>query len=193
MAAKLNIRWHGRAGQGAVTAAKTIAELVAQDPDKYVQGFAIYGAEKRGAPVAAFTRIENSPIRRHSLKMIPDVVVLLDPSLVGIVDISEGAKKGASFIINSPKTKKEIIKELGIDSELFKTYVVDANKISREELGKAIPNAPMMGAVAKITGIFSKEEIMKTTKEIFEEQGKFSNKIIEGNLRSIGRAFEEVS
>lgn len=193
MAAKLNIRWHGRAGQGAVTAAKTIAELVAQDPNKYVQGFAIYGAEKRGAPVAAFTRIENSPIRRHSLKMIPDVVVLLDPSLVGIVDISEGAKKGASFIINSPKTKSEIIKELGIDSELFETYVVDANKISREELGKAIPNAPMMGAVAKITGIFSKEEIMKTTKEIFEEQGKFSNKIIEGNLRSIGRAFEEVS
>ncbi len=193
MAAKLNIRWHGRAGQGAVTAAKTIAELVAQDPDKYVQGFAIYGAEKRGAPVAAFTRIENSPIRRHSLNMIPDVVVLLDPSLVGIVDISEGAKKGASFIINSPKIKSEIIKELGIDSELFKTYVIDANKISREELGKAIPNAPMMGAVAKITGIFSKKEIMKTTKEIFEEQGKFSNKIIEGNLRSIGRAFEEVS
>jgi len=193
MASKLNIRWHGRAGQGAVTAAKTIAELVAYDPNKYVQGFAIYGAEKRGAPVAAFTRIEDSPIRRHSLNMAPDVVVLLDPSLVGIVDIAEGAKEGASIIINSAKEKDEIVKEIGIDPNRFKVYVVDANQISKEELGKAIPNAPMMGALAKITGIFSKDEILKITKELFEEQGKFSNKVIEGNLRSIGRAFEEIS
>ncbi len=193
MASKLNIRWHGRAGQGAVTAAKTIAELVAYDPNKYVQGFAIYGAEKRGAPVAAFTRIEDSPIRRHSLNMAPDVVILLDPSLVGIVNVAEGAKEGASIIINSAKEKDEIVKEIGIDPNRFKVYVVDANRISKEELGKAIPNAPMMGALAKITGIFSKDEILKITKELFEEQGKFSNKVIEGNLRSIGRAFEEIS
>lgn len=190
---KLNIRWHGRAGQGAVTAAKTIAELVAQDKSKFVQGFAIYGAEKRGAPVAAFTRIESAPIRRHTAKMSPDVVVLLDPSLAGIIDITKDASKNASLIINSPKNKDDIINELGVDRSLFNIYVLDASAISKEELGKAIPNSPMIGAVAKVTGLFGEEELSGIIKKLFKEQGKFSDRVIEGNVRSIKRAFEEVS
>ena len=190
---KLNIRWHGRAGQGAVTAAKTIAELVAQDESKFVQGFAIYGAEKRGAPVVAFTRIEAAPIRRHTAKMSPDVVVLLDPSLAGIIDITEDASKNASLIINSPKKKDDIINELGVDQSLFNIYVLDASAISKEELGRAMPNSPMIGAVAKVTGLFGEEELSDIIKKLFKEQGKFSDKVIEGNVRSIKRAFEEVS
>lgn len=190
---KLNIRWHGRAGQGAVTAAKTIAELVAQDKSKFVQGFAIYGAEKRGAPVVAFTRIESAPIRRHTSKMSPDVVVLLDPSLAGIVDITEDTSKNASLIINSPKKKDDIISELGVDQSLFNIYVLDASAISKEELGRTMPNSPMIGAVAKVTGLFGEEELSDIIKKLFKEQGKFSDKVIEGNVRSIKRAFEEVS
>ncbi len=193
MGYKLNIRWHGRAGQGAVTAAKTVAELVAQDARKYVQGFAVYGAEKRGAPVVGFTRIEDVPIRRHTSKMSPDVVVLLDPSLAGIIDITEDALKGASLIINSPKTKDDISRELGVDQSLFKVYVLDASKISKEELGKAIPNSPMIGAMAKVTGLFGEEELAGAIRALFDEQGKFSDKIIDGNVKSVKRAFEEVS
>ncbi len=193
MGYKLNIRWHGRAGQGAVTAAKTVAELVAQDARKYVQGFAVYGAEKRGAPVVGFTRIEDVPIRRHTSKMSPDVVVLLDPSLAGIIDITEDALKGASLIINSPKTKDDISRELGVDQSLFKVYVLDASKISKEELGKAIPNSPMIGAMAKVTGLFGEEELADAIRALFDEQGKFSDKIIDGNVKSVKRAFEEVS
>ncbi len=193
MGYKLNIRWHGRAGQGAVTAAKTVAELVAQDAKKYVQGFAVYGAEKRGAPVVGFTRIEDVPIRRHTSKMSPDVVVLLDPSLAGIIDITEDALKGASLIINSPKTKDDISRELGVDQSLFKVYVLDASKISKEELGKAIPNSPMIGAMAKVTGLFGEEELADAIRALFDEQGKFSDKIIDGNVKSVKRAFEEVS
>ena len=193
MGYKLHIRWHGRAGQGAVTAAKTVAELVAQDQSKYVQGFAIYGAEKRGAPVVAFTRIEDAPIRRHTAEMSPDVVVLLDPSLAGIVDITKDASKNAILIINSSKKKDDIIKELGVDRSLYNIYVLNANRISKEELGRTIPNSPMIGAMAKVTGLFGEEELAGTVRDLFEEQGKFSDKVIEGNVRSIKRAFKEVS
>ncbi|AEA33561.1 2-oxoacid:acceptor oxidoreductase family protein [Hippea maritima] len=190
MSKKMDIRWHGRAGQGAVTAAKTLAELISQEEGIYAQGFAVYGAEKRGAPVVAFTRVNDKPIRDHSEYMEPDIVLILDPTLMGLIDVKEGLKKDGKVIVNTAFDKEEVIKELGLEG--YEVYVVDANKISIETLGRAIPNTPMIGALAKVTGLFSKEEVSKGVVELLEEAGKFPEKIIEGNRKAIETAYEEV-
>ncbi len=190
MSKKLEIRWHGRAGQGAVTAAKTLAELISQEEGIYAQGFAVYGAEKRGAPVVAFTRVDEKPIRDHSEYMEPDIVLLLDPTLMGLVNIKEGLKKDGKVIINTAFPKDEVIKELNLED--YEVYVIDANKISIEALGRAIPNTPMIGALAKVTGLFTKEEVSNGVVELLKEAGKFPEKIIEGNRQAIEKAYEEV-
>ncbi len=190
MTRKLEIRWHGRAGQGAVTAAKTLAELISQEEGIYAQGFAVYGAEKRGAPVVAFTRIDEKPIRDHSEYMEPDIVLLLDPTLMGLVDVKEGLKPTGKVIINTAFSKDEVVKELGLED--YEVYVLDANKISIEALGRAIPNTPMIGALAKVTGLFSKDEVADGVVELLKETGKFPEKIIEGNKKAIEVAYEEV-
>ncbi len=190
MSKKMDIRWHGRAGQGAVTAAKTLAELISQEEGIYAQGFAVYGAEKRGAPVVAFTRVDEKPIRDHSEYMKPDIVLLLDPTLLGLVDVKEGLKKSGKVIVNTAFSKEEVIKELGLEG--YEVYVADANKISMEALGRAIPNTPMIGALAKVTGLFTKDGVVNGVVELLKETGKFPEKIIEGNRKAIELAFEEV-
>ncbi len=190
MSKKMDIRWHGRAGQGAVTAAKTLAELISQEEGIYAQGFAVYGAEKRGAPVVAFTRIDEKPIRDHSEYMEPDIVLILDPTLLGIVNVKEGLKKTGKVIVNTAFSKDEVIKELGLEG--YEVYVVDANRISMETLGRAIPNTPMIGALSKVTGLFTKEEVANGVVELLKETGKFPEKIIEGNKKAIEIAYEEV-
>jgi len=190
MSKKMDIRWHGRAGQGAVTAAKTLAELISQEEGIYAQGFAVYGAEKRGAPVVAFTRVDEKPIRDHSEYMEPDIVLLLDPTLLGLVDVKEGLKKTGKVIVNTVFSKDEVIKELGLEG--YEVYVVDANKISMETLGRAIPNTPMIGALSKVTGLFTKEEVANGVVELLKETGKFPEKVIEGNKKAIEIAYEEV-
>ena len=190
MSKKMDIRWHGRAGQGAVTAAKTLAELISQEEGIYAQGFAVYGAEKRGAPVVAFTRVDEKPVRDHSEYMEPDIVLLLDPTLLGLVDVKEGLKKSGKVIVNTAFSKEEVIKELGLEG--YEVYVVDANRISMEALGKAIPNTPMIGALAKATGLFTKDGVVNGVVELLKETGKFPGKIIEGNRKAIELAFEEV-
>ncbi len=190
MSKKMDIRWHGRAGQGAVTAAKTLAELISQDEGVYAQGFAVYGAEKRGAPVVAFTRVNDKVIRDHSEYMEPDIVLLLDPTLLGLVDVKEGLKKDGKVIVNTAFDKQSIIDELELKG--YEVYVVDANKISMETMGRAIPNTPMIGALAKVTGLFSKDEVVNGVVELLKEAGKFPQKIIDGNRRAIEKAYEEV-
>ncbi len=190
MSKKMDIRWHGRAGQGAVTAAKTLAELISQEEGIYAQGFAVYGAEKRGAPVVAFTRVDEKPIRDHSEYMEPDIVLILDPTLLGLVNVKEGLKKTGKVIVNTAFSKEEVIKELGLEG--YEVYVVDANKISMETLGRAIPNTPMIGALSKVTGLFTKEEVANGVVELLKETGKFPEKIIEGNKKAIEIAYEEV-
>ncbi|WP_025209692.1 2-oxoacid:acceptor oxidoreductase family protein [Hippea sp. KM1] len=190
MSKKMDIRWHGRAGQGAVTAAKTLAELISQEEGIYAQGFAVYGAEKRGAPVVAFTRVNDKPIRDHSEYMEPDIVLILDPTLMGLIDVKEGLKKDGKVIVNTAFDKEEVVKELGLED--YEVYVVDANKISIDTLGRAIPNTPMIGALAKVTGLFSKEDVSKGVVELLEEAGKFPEKIMEGNRKAIEIAYEEV-
>ncbi len=190
MSKKMDIRWHGRAGQGAVTAAKTLAELISQEEGIYAQGFAVYGAEKRGAPVVAFTRVNEKPIRDHSEYMEPDIVLLLDPTLLGLVDVKEGLKKNGKVIVNTAFSKDEVVKELGLEG--YEVYIVDANKISMETLGRAIPNTPMIGALAKVTGLFKKDSVTNGVVELLKETGKFPEKVIEGNKKAIEIAFEEV-
>ncbi len=190
MPKKMDIRWHGRAGQGAVTAAKTLAELISQEEGIYAQGFAVYGAEKRGAPVIAFTRIDEKPIRDHSEYMEPDIVLILDPTLLGLVDVKEGLKKDGKVIVNTAFSKDQVIKELGLEG--YDVYVVDANKISMETLGRAIPNTPMIGALAKVTGLFTKDGVVHGVVELLQETGKFPEKVIEGNKKAIEIAYEEV-
>ena len=190
MSKKMDVRWHGRAGQGAVTAAKTLAELISQEEGIYAQGFAVYGAEKRGAPVVAFTRVDEKPIRDHSEYMEPDIVLLLDPTLMGLVDVKEGLKKSGKVLVNTAFSKEEVVKELGLED--YEVYVLDANKISMDTLGRAIPNTPMIGALARVTGLFSKEDVANGVVELLKEAGKIPEKIIEGNRRAIEIAYEEV-
>ncbi len=190
MSKKMDVRWHGRAGQGAVTAAKTLAELISQEEGVYAQGFAVYGAEKRGAPVIAFTRVSDKVIRDHSEHMEPDIVLLLDPTLLGLVNVKEGLKKDGKVIVNTAFDKESVIKELGLEG--YDVYVVDANKISMEAMGRAIPNTPMIGALAKVTGLFTKEEVSNGVIELLKEAGKFPQKVIDGNRQAIEKAYEEV-
>ncbi len=190
MSKKMDVRWHGRAGQGAVTAAKTLAELISQEEGVYAQGFAVYGAEKRGAPVIAFTRVRDKVIRDHSEYMEPDIVLLLDPTLLGLVDVKEGLKKDGKVIVNTAFDKESVIKELGLEG--YDVYVVDANKISMEAMGRAIPNTPMIGALAKVTGLFSKDDVVNGVIELLKEAGKFPQKVIDGNKKAIEMAYEEV-
>jgi len=190
MAKTLEIRWHGRGGQGAKTAALLLAQSASQ-VGKYVQGFPEYGPERMGAPVTAFNRISDGKIRVHSSIKEPDVVVVLDPTLIGATtDVTSGVGPDGVFIVNTGKSPQEIRKQLKIDKG--KVYTVDANRISEETIGRVIPNTPMMGALIKVTGIIPYEAFIEDTKKQLEK--KFSSKpeVIEGNLKAIERAYQEV-
>ncbi|MFB0565341.1 MAG: 2-oxoacid:acceptor oxidoreductase family protein [Candidatus Aminicenantaceae bacterium] len=184
----LEIRWHGRAGQGVVTAAATLADVLSSEEGKYVQAFPEFGAEKRGAPILAFNRISQKPIRSHSQVYYPDIVVVTDPSLLGMVDISGGAKEDAIFIINTTFDIPLIRKKLSIGER--KIYALDAYTIASDELGKAIPNVPMVAALVKITNLMNLEKFKERTKVSLEK--KLRPEVVEMNLRTINRAFKEV-
>jgi len=181
------IRWHGRGGQGAVTAAKILAEAALAE-GKYVQAFPEYGPERMGAPVKAFDRISNEPVRLHSQVYAPNIVVIIDPTLIGNVDVTEGLVEDGIVVVNTPKSPEEIKEELGLKSQ--KVYTVDATRISLETLGKFIPNTPMLGALAKSSGLVSLEKVLEEVKKMFG--GKLKEEIIQNNLDAIKRAYEEV-
>jgi pyruvate ferredoxin oxidoreductase gamma subunit len=184
----IEIRWHGRAGQGVVTAAVTLADVLSAEKDIYVQAFPEFGAEKRGAPILAFNRISKKPIRTHSQVYYPDIVVVTDPSLLGMVDISSGAKEDAFFLMNTT-FDIGLIKER-LDLEDRKIFALDAYTISRNELGKAIPNVPMVAALMKITELMDLEKFKKGVKVSLSK--KLRPEVVEMNMRTIDRAFKEV-
>ena len=181
------IRWHARGGQGAKTAATLVAQ-VALEEGKQSQGFPEYGPERMGAPIRGFTRISDKAIRLHCPIEQPDVIVVLDETLIGMPSITEGAGADTIFLINSAAEPAEMRKTLGISGG--KVMCVDATKISLDELGRDIPNTPMIGALIKATACIS----METMKKDFEHKflKKFGERIVQGNVRSIQRAFEEV-
>lgn len=181
------VRWHARAGQGAVTAAKVLADC-ALKKGKYVQAFPEYGPERMGAPLRAYTRISERPITLHCQITDPDIVVVLDPTLLDVEDVTAGLVKGGTVIVNSTESPEALRKRLGLDGE--KVYTVDATGISIDELKRNIPNTGMLAALAKVTGFLSVDDIIEEMKAKLE--GKFRPEIVEGNVRAIRRAFEEV-
>lgn len=188
MKATIEIRWHGRAGQGIVTAAVTLADVLAGEEGKYVQAFPEFGAEKRGAPILAFNRISQRPIRTHSQVYEPDIVVVTDPSLLGLIDVTEGAKEDALFLLNTTFDLSLIRNRLNLGSR--KVYALDAYTIAREEIGRPIPNVPMVAALIKVTGLLEPEKFMAKLEASLSK--KLRPEVVKSNLRTVERAFKEV-
>lgn len=180
------VRWHGRGGQGVVTASKLLA-MSAFGEGKYVQAFPEYGSERTGAPIQAFTRLDDCEIKIHSQITNPDVVMVLDPTLLGAVDVTAGLKEDGIVLVNSDKSPFEVKQQLGVSQKVF---AINASKISLDELGRVIPNTPMLGALVKATGLLKIEDAIKTFKASFSK--KFSVKVLEGNIKAIEKAYKEV-
>lgn len=184
----IEIRWHGRAGQGVVTAAATLADVLSTEKDIYVQAFPEFGAEKRGAPILAFNRISRKPIRSHSQVYYPDIVVVTDPSLLGMVDISSGIKEDAFFLMNTTFDIQLVRERLSLGDR--KIYAFDAYTIARDELGKAIPNVPMVAALLKITELMDLDKFKERLKVSLSK--KLRSEVVEMNMRTVDRALKEV-
>jgi len=184
------IRWHGRGGQGAKTAALLFADA-ALAQGKYIQAFPEYGPERMGAPVAAFNRISSKAILLHSGVSNPAIVIVLDPTLVESVDVTEGIPDNGVLLINTEKSAADIKKELNVAGSI-KVFTVDASKISKETIGREIPNTPMLGALIKATAILDFKEMIEDTRKKLEKKFKTKPEVIEGNLKAIERAYNEV-
>ena len=185
----VEIRWHGRGGQGAKTAALLLADVCFK-AGKHVQGFPEYGPERMGAPITAYNRISANEIRVHSNIYDPDYVVVVDETLLETVDVTQGLSKDGGIVINTTKTKEEIIPHLnGYEG---KVYIIDARKVSMATLGKYFPNSPMLAAVVAISGVMDKDTFLTEMQTSYEH--KFSKKpeVIEGNMNALRMAFEEV-
>ncbi|MCX7702685.1 MAG: 2-oxoacid:acceptor oxidoreductase family protein [Planctomycetota bacterium] len=183
----VEIVWHARGGQGAKTAAQMAAH-VALAEGKFAQGFPEYGPERMGAPTRGYTRISEGEIRVHCAITAPDVVVVLDETLVGNVPMTEGVTEETIFIVNSRKSPKEIKEALGVKKN--RVYVIDATGIAIDELGRSIPNVPMMGALVRATGILGLDGFKEDVRKKFGK--KFGEKIVAGNIRALERAYTEV-
>ena len=178
----LEIRWHGRGGQGAVTSVEMLA-LTAIGEGKYAQGFPSFGPERRGAPVAAFNRIDDKQIKVRSAVYKPDVVVVLDSSLVGLVNVTEGLKPDGILLVNTPKSPEELKKELNFKG---KVATVDASKIAWEELGVPITNTTMLGALIKVLDIVKLDSVKEPMEHRF-------GRIAQKNLAALQKAYEDVN
>ena len=183
------IRWHGRGGQGAKTAALLFGDA-ATSTGKFIQAFPEYGPERMGAPVQAFNRISSKPIRIHSGIENPDVVVVLDITLIGQVDVISGLDpENGILLINSPRPPEEIRKRLNFEGKI---YTVDASKISMETIGRNIPNTPMIGALIRVTDLLKIDELLEDVKKKLSAKFRNRPEIVEGNLKAIERAYNEV-
>lgn len=185
----IEIRWHGRGGQGAKTASLLLADA-AFNTGKYIQGFPEYGPERMGAPMTAYNRISDNKIRIHSNIYEPDLVVVVDDSLLESVEVTKGLKKDGALLINTEKSVEDIRKVLG--GFEGKIYTIDASRISRECLKANFPNTAMLSAVIKITGIMSKEELLKDMEEAFKHKFLRKPEVIGPNMQAIKRAYDEV-
>ena len=184
----IEVRWHGRAGQGVVTAAVTLADVLSSEEGKHVQAFPEFGAEKRGAPILAFNRISTKPIRTHSQVYSPDIVVVTDPSLLGLVDIGDGAGEDAVFLLNTTFDIPLVRSRLALGNR--KIYALDAYTIARDELGKAIPNVPMVAALVKILDLMDPDKFKEKIRISLGK--KLRPEVVEMNMRTIDRAVKEV-
>jgi pyruvate ferredoxin oxidoreductase gamma subunit len=181
---KIEIRWHGRGGQGAKTAALLFAE-VANVSGFYVQAFPEYGPERSGAPVKAFNRLSKEPIRSHCAISAPDIVLVLDPSLIGQVKVTEGLKKDGILLVNSPNDYSYFKDKFDFKNRIL---TIDASKIALSTLGKDIPSGVMVGVLIKILDLDLEKTIPKIEKKITE---KISEDLVAANIRAIRQAYYE--
>ena len=185
----VEIRWHGRGGQGAKTASLLLADA-AFNTGKYVQGFPEYGPERMGAPITAYNRISDQRSTVHSNIYEPDYVVVVDETLISAVDVTAGLKKEGAIVINSSKSPAELRPKLkGYEGRVC---TIDAGKISEEELGKNFPNTPMLAAIVKVSGVIGEEEFIKDMEGSFKHKFASKPQVIEGNMRALKRSREEV-
>lgn len=185
----LEIRWHGRGGQGVVTAAKFLTDLALSE-NKYFQAFPEYGPERMGAPIQAFTRIDDRPINIRTGIRRPDVVAVLDATLIGSVDILSGIKDNGIIVVNTPEEPSAIRAALNLGGSSIRIFTVNATQIAIETIGRPIPNTPMIGALTKALELAPIEVVVEFLKKSFSK--KFSDEIVEGNVKAATRAYEEV-
>lgn len=179
------IRWHSRAGQGAKSAAQLVAEAVLEE-GKYAQAFPEYGAERSGAPMRAFNRISEGRIRVHHSVENPDVVVVIDDTLLSPTIVT-GLKKEGVLIVNTAHTLDYVRKKTNFDGRIC---LVNATDIALQEIKRGVPNTVMLGTLARVTGLVNLEIVEKKIREMFDR--KLSEEMIQANIRALRRGFEEV-
>lgn len=185
----IEIRWHGRGGQGAKTASLLLADA-AFNTGKYIQGFPEYGPERMGAPITAYNRISDKPITVHSNIYEPDYVVVVDDTLLETVPVTDGLKETGAIVINTTKSPDAIQKSLkGYNGSI---YTIDARKISIETLGKYFPNTPMLAAIVKVSKIMTDEAFLEDMKGSFKHKFAKKPEVIEGNMKALEMALKEI-
>ena len=185
----IEIRWHGRGGQGAKTASLLLADA-AFNTGKYIQGFPEYGPERMGAPITAYNRISSNPITIHSNIYEPDYVVVVDDTLLECVDVTAGLKETGAIIINTTKSADYL--KTALKGYKGNIYTIDARKISEEALGKYFPNTPMLAAIVKVSGIMTDEALLEDMKGSFQHKFAKKPEVIDGNMKALELALKEV-
>lgn len=185
----IEIRWHGRGGQGTKTASLLLADA-AFNTGKYIQGFPEYGPERMGAPITAYNRISDDPITVHSNIYEPDYVVVVDDTLLETVDVTAGLKTNGAIVINTTKSAdylKSVLK--GYEGKI---YTIDARKVSTQALGRYFPNTPMLAAIVKVTGIMNDEDFLKDMEGSLKHKFAKKPEVIDGNMKALEMALKEV-
>lgn len=185
----IEIRWHGRGGQGTKTASLLLADA-AFNTGKYIQGFPEYGPERMGAPITAYNRISDDPITVHSNIYEPDYVVVVDDTLLETVDVTAGLKTNGAIVINT--TKSEDYLKSVLKGYKGKVYTIDARKVSTEALGRYFPNTPMLAAIVKVTGIMNDEDFLKDMEGSFKHKFAKKPEVIDGNMKALEMALKGV-
>lgn len=186
----IEIRWHGRGGQGAKTAALLLAD-VAFKTGAYVQGFPEYGPERMGAPITAYNRISTDEIRVHSNIYTPDLVVVVDETLLESVDVTAGLKEDGAIIVNTAKSKEEIIPHLkGYKGAV---YTVDARAISQAALGKYFPNSPMLAAAVAVSGVMDQDKFIHEMRASYQHKFAKKPEVIDGNMKALTMTLEALA
>ncbi|MFH1542396.1 MAG: 2-oxoacid:acceptor oxidoreductase family protein [bacterium] len=185
----IEIRWHGRGGQGAKTASLLFADS-AMSLGKHIQAFPEYGPERMGAPVQSFNRLSDDPITIHCGITSPMIVVVLDPTLMATVDVAQGLPKDGSLIVNTSKSPQEVRSEINLKDA--KVFTVDASAIAQEKIGRNIPNTPMLGALVKVSGLLDFAKMLTNTEAKLKKKFSHKPEIIKGNMEAIKAAHDSV-
>ena len=186
----IEIRWHGRGGQGAKTAALLLADA-AFNTGKYIQGFPEYGPERMGAPITAYNRISNSPITIHSAIYEPNYVVVVDDTLLDTVDVTAGLKEDGAIVINTTNDAETLKKKLnGYKGGI---YTIDARSISIDALGKYFPNTPMLAAIVKVSGVIPEDQFLADMEGSFKHKFAKKPEVIDGNMKALKNTLEKVN